>query len=95
MPGLCRKKPFTAQADQAHHIRMDAQGRVVIPSGLRRSLGFSGSAELLVRVEGGALILESRDAVLRRLKARYQNVGGGLADELLAERRQEAAREGG
>ncbi len=73
---------------------MDAQGRVVIPSGLRRSLGFSGGAELLARVEGDALVLESGDAVMRRLKARYRNVEGSLADELLAERRLEAAREG-
>ncbi len=73
---------------------MDAQGRVVIPSGLRRSLGFSEGAELVARVEGETLVLEPRDAVLRRLKARYKNVTGSLATELLEERRAEAEREG-
>ena len=84
-----------AQTPKTHHqtVKMDAQGRVVIPSGLRRSLGFSEGAELVARVEGETLVLESRDAVLRRLKARYKNVTRSLATELLAERRAEAARE--
>lgn len=84
-----------AHDGQIHHIRMDAQGRVVIPSGLRRSLGFSSGAELVARIENGALLLETKDAAMRRLKARYKNVKGSLADELLAERRLEAAREDG
>lgn len=75
-------------------VRMDTQGRVVIPSGLRRSLGFSEGTELVARVEGEALVLEPRDAVLRRLKERYKNVEVSLATELLDERRAEAAREG-
>ena len=66
----------------------------MIPSNLRRSLGFSAGAELVARVEGEALILEPRDAVLRRLKARYKHVTGSLATELLEERRKEAALEG-
>ena len=47
----------------------------------------------MARVEDGALVLETKAAALRRLRARYQSAGGSLADELLEERRLEAARE--
>jgi AbrB family looped-hinge helix DNA binding protein len=82
-----------AQIDQLHQVRLDAQGRVVIPSDLRRTLNFSVGEELVARVQGEQLILERRDAIVRRLKARYKGLEGSLADELLAERRREAARE--
>jgi AbrB family looped-hinge helix DNA binding protein len=82
-----------AHTPQPHHVRIDGQGRVVIPSDLRRALRFSGGDELVARVQGEQLILERREAVIRRLKARYQGLEESLADELLAERRQEAARE--
>lgn len=82
-----------AQIDQPHQVRLDAQGRVVIPSDLRRTLNFSGGEELVARVQGEQLILERRDAIVRRLKARYKGLEGSLADELLEERRREAERE--
>lgn len=92
---MCHTILLMAQTLKTHHqiVKMDTQGRVVIPSGLRRSLGFPEGAEFIARVEGETLVLEPRDAVLRRLKARYKDISGSLATELLEERRAEAALE--
>ena len=62
---------------------------------LRRELGLQPGERLLVRVKDDALILETRQAVERRLRARFQNVDPNisLADELIKERRAEAVRE--
>lgn len=51
--------------------------------------------ELVARVEEGRLIFEPRAAVVKRLRERFKDVNGSLAEELLAERREEAAREAG
>jgi AbrB family looped-hinge helix DNA binding protein len=77
-------------------LKVGPQGRVVIPAALRRALGLKPGAVLLGRVEDGQLILEGRDAVLRRLQARFASAvprGVSLADELVAERRDAARRE--
>lgn len=76
-------------------IQLGPQGRLVIPASLRRSLGFEPGDALLVRVEDGRLILEKAETIKRRLKARFSKVpkDRSLADELLAERRDEAKRE--
>ena len=71
------------------------QGRLVIPAPLRRLLGFAPGDTLVARSEDGRLILEKREAIQRRLKARFAHLqkATSLADELLAERREEAKRE--
>ncbi|MEE4302203.1 MAG: AbrB/MazE/SpoVT family DNA-binding domain-containing protein [Pseudomonadales bacterium] len=76
-------------------LRIGPQGRIVIPASLRRALGLAPGDRLVVRAEGGALVLERPDAALRRLQARFDGVRDGvsLAEELIAERRAEAARE--
>ena len=38
--------------------RIDRQGRIVIPSRLRRMIGIEGEAEVLVRVEGNRIVIE-------------------------------------
>lgn len=45
---------------------------------------------------GDALILERREAVIRRLQGRFANIPAevSLVDELIEERREEVAREG-
>ncbi|MGC9528556.1 MAG: AbrB/MazE/SpoVT family DNA-binding domain-containing protein, partial [Limnospira sp.] len=66
----------------------------VIPAALRQSLGFAEGDRMIAREEAGRLILEKREAIARRLKARFShgNPHRSLADELIAERR-EAAKE--
>lgn len=75
--------------------RLDPQGRVFIPSSLRRTLGLAPGTALVVRVEGQRLVLERPEAVWERLTARFIHIPRdvSLADELIAERRAEAGRE--
>lgn len=84
--------PHTEPLNQ---ILVGRQGRVVIPAELRRRLGLEVGQTLLARVEEGRLVLESPKNVLARLRGRFAEGAGGasLAAELIAERREEAARE--
>jgi len=68
----------------------------VIPAEIRRALGISSGDVLLVRTEANRLVLEKREALLRRLRSRFRKATAGvsLADELIAERRAEGRREG-
>jgi AbrB family looped-hinge helix DNA binding protein len=84
------------QAGAVVEVSMGRQGRLVIPAALRRSLGLSEGDTLVARQEEGRLVLEKPEAIKQRLRARFARVPAErqLVDELLAERRQEALREG-
>lgn len=78
-------------------LHVDNQGRMMLPSWWRKREGVNPSIELCVAVtEEGALVVETREQGLRRARAilrRYIPEGVNLADELVAERKAEAARE--
>jgi bifunctional DNA-binding transcriptional regulator/antitoxin component of YhaV-PrlF toxin-antitoxin module len=78
-------------------LTVDTQGRVMLPSSWRKKQGIAPSTELFAGVtEEGGLILETREQGLRRARAivrKYIPEGVNLSDELIAERRAEAARE--
>lgn len=76
-------------------VHLGRQGRLVIPAALRRLLGFEIGDTLIVRQEGGRLVLEKQETIKRRLKARFSQLPRdlNLVDELIAERREEAKRE--
>jgi bifunctional DNA-binding transcriptional regulator/antitoxin component of YhaV-PrlF toxin-antitoxin module len=80
-------------------LKIDNQGRVMLPSWWRKDAGVGPSTELLVAVdESGALVLETRAQGLRRARAlvrKYIPANRVLSDELVRERRKEAAREEG
>ncbi len=78
-------------------VRVGRQGRLVIPAALRRELSIGPGDRLVARVVNGRLILEPRERVWEAIKQRFAAASGGssLVDELLAERRAEARREGG
>lgn len=66
----------------------------MVPVELRRELDLEEGAEMAIRSDGRRLILEPRSEVLRRLRRRFVDVRGiSLADELVAERADEAQRE--
>ncbi len=79
----------------SHQVRLSGQGRIVIPSELRRQLDLEKGETLVARAESGRLILEKRGSILQRLKARFRAVPADirLSEELIADRRQDAARE--
>ncbi|MFY7974025.1 MAG: AbrB/MazE/SpoVT family DNA-binding domain-containing protein [Rubrivivax sp.] len=71
-------------------------GRVVIPAELRAKLGIAVGDVMDWQLDGDRLVLQSRRAGIRRAQAlmtRYKNHGQSVVDELIAERRREAARE--
>ena len=84
--------PIMAHQDSV--VNVGPQGRIVIPARIRRDLGLEEGTPLALRTEGGRLILEPREEVLRRLRRRYARVGKTrLSDELIRERRLDAKRE--
>ena len=77
-------------------MRLGKQGRLVIPAVLRRALGLRPGDRLIARQEGDRIVLEKREEILERVKKRFAVVPAqvDLAEDLLAERRAEAQREG-
>lgn len=84
-------------AETTIQVRLGPQGRLVVPVELRRELGLEEGTEMAIRSDGRRLILEPRAEVLRRLRRRFAHVPDGvsLADELEADRKDEAQRESG
>ena len=71
-------------------------GRIVIPAAMRHELGLEPGDKVLFRLEDGNLRIVSREAALRRIRARLRKKvppGVSLADELIRDRRREAALE--
>jgi AbrB family looped-hinge helix DNA binding protein len=81
--------------DEAIEVTLGPQGRVVVPATLRRRLGLQPGDVLLATADEDRLVLERRDAILARLQRRFAHIPPdvSLADELIAQRRQEAGRE--
>jgi AbrB family looped-hinge helix DNA binding protein len=79
----------------SNEVRVGAQGRLVIPAALRKALGLKPGDRLIARQEGESLVLERREAIEQRLQDRFRHISRevSLVDELIAERRAEAAKE--
>jgi AbrB family looped-hinge helix DNA binding protein len=78
-----------------NEIQIGAQGRLVIPAALRKALNLKPGDRLVARQDGEALVLERREAIEKRLQDRFRHIPRevSLVDELVAERRAEAATE--
>jgi AbrB family looped-hinge helix DNA binding protein len=79
-----------------HHTTIAAGGRIVIPARLRRELGLRPGDRVILDVDAGELRVRSLDAAIRRaqeLVAEHVPASVSLADELIRDRREEAARE--
>jgi AbrB family looped-hinge helix DNA binding protein len=78
-----------------NEVQVGAQGRLVIPAALRKALGLKPGDRLVARQEGGALVLERREAIEQRLWQMFARIPTevSLVDELIAERRVDARRE--
>ena len=75
-------------------VHFGAQGRIVVPAPMREALGFKPGEMLVARVEDDHLVIERPEAVERRIRARFGgSTDRSLAEELIAERREEARRE--
>lgn len=81
----------------AARARINQQGRIVIPAECRAAAGLKPGDDLLVEVVGeGELRLLTRCRAIKEAQAmvaRYLPEGRDLVQELIDERRSEAARE--
>ena len=73
-------------------IRVNEQGRVTIPADLRQLLGLVNGSKLIVRLEGKRIVLEQPEEAFARLRSTF-NSPTSVVDELIAERRDQAAHE--
>ena len=76
--------------------KINENGRIVIPAPIREQMGLKAGETLFMTVDGDVLRLESHRARVRRVQEsmrRHIASGRSLADELIAERREEARRE--
>jgi AbrB family looped-hinge helix DNA binding protein len=77
-------------------LKVDAGGRVLIPSAVREAMKIAEGETVLAWLEDGELHLVSPQVALRQaqeLARKLMRGAGTLADELIAERREEAKRE--
>lgn len=70
---------------------------MVIPAEFRKALGVGVGDDMVIELTGDELRLRSRQAAIKRVQAMVRKYipdeSRSLADELIAERRAEAARE--
>lgn len=77
---------------------MSENGRVLIPAALRKELGFKPNKPIFIEVRDGCLVLMSGAQLSARRRAYFDSVlpdtgNRSLVDELIADRRLEAAKE--
>ena len=71
-------------------------GRVQLPAAMRNAAGLADGDTVVLELVDGEIHLRSQKAMLARVRARlrpYVEEGTSVVDELIAERRAEAARE--
>lgn len=79
-----------------HTAKMVSGGRLQVPAELRRELGLADGDSVRIDVVDGALRVRSTRAMFKRMSEelrKYIPEGVSVVDELIADRRAEAARE--
>ena len=82
--------------DVEARLRINENGRVVIPVSFRKALGINPGDEVLLRLEDDELritTMKHRIARAQRHARKYVKRGVSLVDDLLSERREAAKRE--
>ena len=81
---------------ETYRTNIQDHGRVVIPAPLRRDLQFNIGDEVFLRVEQSRIVITRADDAVGQFQAsvaRHFPQDRNLVDELIAERRAEAARD--
>ncbi|WP_204251959.1 AbrB/MazE/SpoVT family DNA-binding domain-containing protein [Phyllobacterium zundukense] len=89
---------FPSSSQMGVRATLGAGGRLVIPAELRALMEFSPGDAAVLRVVDGVLHVISGKMVMKRVQAeaekfKARNPGVSVVDELIAERRAEAARD--
>jgi AbrB family looped-hinge helix DNA binding protein len=78
------------------HAKIANDGRVVIPAPFRKQPGFHPGDTVVIEQDGDAVKISSYAQVLKEIQGffrQYVKPGRSMVDELIAERRAEAAQE--
>ena len=86
--------PASGEKKETFLVRLDRQGRLIVPASLRHALGLGPGDRLVLMREGDRLVLERLEAVEEAIWREMAGVEGDLAAELIADRRREAERDG-
>lgn len=84
------------KAHETYRARVDSAGRVLIPATSRQRLGIGQGDEVLVEVDDRGIHITTAAQALKEaqeLFSRLKKPGESVVDELIRERREEAARE--
>ena len=76
--------------------KLDSAGRIVVPAAFRKALGVKPGEYLILRIEDGELHAWTFEYAIRKsqeIMRKHVPPGVSLVDELIAERRSEAALE--
>ena len=87
---------YMSDSKQETRIRINENGRVVIPASFRKALGINRGDEVVLRMEEDELritTLKNRVARAQDRIGRYLRKGTRLSEELIAERRAASKRE--
>ncbi|MBM6576678.1 AbrB/MazE/SpoVT family DNA-binding domain-containing protein [Microvirga sp. SRT01] len=81
-----------------YQARVTAEGQLVLPDELAEELGLRPGTVLTIAREDGKVVLKNYEQVVRDVQARFRAMlpsgdQTSIADELIADRRAEAARE--
>ena len=82
--------------DAEARLRVNENGRVVIPAPFRKALGINPGDEIILRLDEDELRITTLKLRIERAQRRarqYVKPGVSLVDELIAERREAAKRE--
>jgi antitoxin PrlF len=82
--------------EQETRMRVNENGRIVIPASFRKALGINVGDEVVLQIKDDELRISSlkrRIERAQRLVRQHVKTGVSLADELIAERREAARRE--
>ena len=80
----------------SYHAKLIKGGKIVIPAELRREFGLKDGDTLVFEREGNSLVIKTYEQVVREVQATFKAMKSdpnrSMVDELIAERRAEAAR---
>ena len=88
--------PFSFEPKQQAKAKLDKAGRVVIPAAFRKALGVKPGEYLILRIVDGEMHAWTFGHATKRIQAivrKHVPEGRSVVDELIAERRSEAALE--
>ena len=80
----------------SQRVKVVEGGKLVIPAAFRREMGISPGDTVIVELDHGELRVRSLPAAIRRVQERLRELnpeGHRLSEGLIADRREEAARE--